>query len=112
MRTGLSMTSVWTNQVGTVRVEFSSIVLGIQINHHLIDVNEQLMIHDGAGRILGNKPLCTRDCILRDQAGAEAIHAAPGDFLAFSVTDGRVWLRRGPDTETLRWIHEGKKIEM
>lgn len=85
-----------TNQVSTMRVEFSSIVISSQVDQNLVDETGPLDI------FAGNEHLDTGEGTGRDETSTVARLGAPGYFNGFGVTNSGVWLGRGPDTEVFR----------
>jgi hypothetical protein len=65
-----------------VRVELSSIVIGSQVDQGLVDETCNLDI------VWCLDELDTRESTSGNETGAVARLGAPGNFLAFSITDG------------------------
>jgi len=82
-----------TNQVSTVGVEFSSVVISGNVDQGLINETSPLDI------FAGHEHLDTSESTSRDETGAIARLAAPGDYFAFGVTNSGAWLWRGPEAE-------------
>lgn len=86
-------------QVGTVRVELSSVVTGLQVDLSLVDETGELDV------LASLENLYTRQDTRWDETGPPATLGAPCDFLLFRVTNSRVWLRRSPKTEIADIVH-------
>lgn len=76
-----------------MRIEFSSVVIGSQVDQSLVDETGPLDI------LAGDEHLDTSKGTRWDETSTVARLGAPGDFIGLGVTNGGVWLRRSPDTE-------------
>lgn len=92
VRTGLDICEK-TNQVGTVRVEFSSIITGSQVNQRLVDETTKLII------LAGDEQLDTLEGTGWDETCTVTRLGTPGDLIGLGVTNGGVGCRRGPEAE-------------
>jgi len=82
-----------TYQVGTVWIEFTSVVIWGQIDLCLVDETGNL---DVVGRL---DYLDTLESTIGNEARSVAGLGAPCNLLCFRVTDGRVRLGRCPEAE-------------
>jgi hypothetical protein len=81
------------DQVSTVRIKLSSIIVGGYVNLGLVDEANDLYV------VRSLDVLDTLKSGGRDEACAMAGFGAPSDFLTFGVTDGRVRHWRSPQAE-------------
>jgi len=91
-----------TTKVSTVRVELSSIVTGSKVDLGLIDKTSNLNI------VWSLDDLHALESTLGNETGAVAGLGTPGNFLAFSVADCRVWLGGSPEAEIVYVVDEGR----
>jgi hypothetical protein len=83
-----------------VRVEFPSIIFGVEVDQDLVDETGKLDIFGG------NEHLDTSKGTRRDEAGAVVL-STPGNLVGLGVTNGGVWLRRSPDAEIINVVDNG-----
>jgi hypothetical protein len=81
--------------ISTMGVHFTSKILGVDVDLFLNDVTSDL---DVVGSL---DELDTGQSALGDEAGAVTGPGAPGDGLAFDITNDRIGLRRTPEAEIL-----------
>lgn len=82
-----------TYQVSSVRVELSSVVIGLEVDLGLVNEADDLDI------VRGPHVLDTLQSTRGNDASAAAWLGAPRYLFTFSVRDNRVWLGWGPETE-------------
>ena len=82
-----------THQVGTVRVELTTVVTVLDVDLGLVNEADDLDVGGGAHE------LDTGEGTLGDEAGATAGLGAPSDLLTLRVGDERVLLGGSPEAE-------------
>ena len=82
-----------TTEVGAVRVQFSSRIVGLKVDQRLVDETNDLEI------VRSLHKLNTLEGTSGDQTSAITGLGAPGDFFSFCITDGLGAVGRCPKTE-------------
>lgn len=82
-----------THEILTVGVELSSVVVSCNVNLGLVNETSDLDV------IRSLDVLNALEGTVGDEASTTALLGAPSDLLALRVSDGRVGLGRGPETE-------------
>ena len=94
-----------THKIGTVGVELSSTVIGLEVDLGLVNETNDLEVAGGLHE------LNTGDGASGNDAGTAALLGAPSDFLTLGVTDGRVGLGGCPNTPVVEVVDEGGLAE-
>jgi len=90
-----------TTLVSTVRVEFSSTIISLDVDEFLVDVTSDL---DVVGSL---HELETSDGASWDQTGTVAWFGAPSDTFTFNVADELVWFLGSPQAEVINAVNDG-----
>lgn len=99
-------TTHWVaTQISTVRVQFTSIITGLKINHGLVNESNSRNV---SGR---SDPLYALEGTLGNQASPTARLGAPCNHLAFPISDSRIWLGRSPETKIVDAVEKTSLAE-
>jgi hypothetical protein len=94
-----------TTKVGTMGVELSSIVIGLEVNESLINEADNLDV------VWGPHKLDTLEGSSGDEATAMTGLSAPGNFLMLRLANGGGTVRGSPETEVIDRVHDGSLAE-
>lgn len=94
-----------THKIGTVGVELSSTVVGLEVDLGLVNETNDLEVAGGLHE------LNTGDGTSGDDTGTTALLGAPGDLLTLGVTNGGAGLGGSPNTPVVEVVDEGSLAE-